>query len=543
MKIMLFGMESSGKTELVRSLSGRAGESARFRGTTLACEAYKKGELTYIDSPGIFRDVDSQTYRIAIARMQSEERVLLVVHALYAHEQLPELLSLVAGKKGIVVLTHWDQVRAHPQAAHLLTTLKASLGVPVIAVDARAVSWEKVEEIESLIASSDNFVSASLSLPSLHERLHRRSFFHIPVLGPLLAFFILILPALGAVLTANAFANALNTPLHTVLAPLLRWSSTQPIWIDQLLGGSYGFIAMFPFLLLYALPTVSIFSLLLSLLKTSGLVDRLTIALEKVLHPVGLSGRDLVRVVMGFGCNVPAVINTRACSGCSRSATVHAISFGSACSYQLPASLAVFAAAGMPVLAPIFLAWLGVCTLLYVRFTTPASYRSAQNALRLPSMGEVQTPSLRRMWADMCESIGQFIRLALPVFLVICFVATLLDMSGMLSKLSEACAPLMAAFNLPGEASTAVILGSIRKDGLAIALLDSEWQSLKIVLETPVQVLTAVFLSGVLLPCLVTLWTISRELGLRYALKLSARQIFACSLFSFILAWGGSLFF
>ena len=113
----------------------------------------------------------------------------------------------------------------------------------------------------------------------------------------------------------------------------------------------------------------------------------------------------------------------------------------------------------------------------------------------------------------------------------------------MLSKLSETCAPLMAAFNLPGEASTAVILGSIRKDGLAIALLDSEWQSLKIVLETPVQVLTAVFLSGVLLPCLVTLWTISRELGLRYALKLSARQIFACSLFSFILAWGGSLFF
>ena len=128
MKIMLFGMESSGKTELVRSLSGRAGESARFRGTTLACEAYKKGELTYIDSPGIFRDVDSQTYRIAIARMQSEERVLLVVHALYAHEQLPELLSLVAGKKGIVVLTHWDQVRAHPQAAHLLHTEGISWG-------------------------------------------------------------------------------------------------------------------------------------------------------------------------------------------------------------------------------------------------------------------------------------------------------------------------------------------------------------------------------------------------------------------------------
>jgi ferrous iron transport protein B len=541
-KIMLFGMESSGKTELVRSLSGRAGESARFRGTTVAYEAYKKGEITYIDSPGIFRDVDAQTYRIAVAHMQSEERILLVIHALYAHEQLPELLSLVTGKKGMVVLTHWDRVSTHPQAAHLLTTLKASLGVPVLAMDARTVSQEIREEIESLMEQTHYFSQDCPSLPSVYPLTHHRSLLTIPVLGPLLAFFILFLPALGAVLTANAFANALNAPLHAVLDPLLRWSSTQPIWIDQLLGGSYGFIAMFPFLLLYALPTVCIFSLLLSLLKTTGLVDRLTIALEKTLHPVGLSGRDLVRVIMGFGCNVPAVINTRACASCSRSATVHAISFGSACSYQLPASLAVFAAAGMPMLAPLFLGWLGISTLIYVRFTTPASYRSAQNTLRLPSMDEVQAPSLRHMWSDMCESMGQFIRLALPVFLIICFIATLMDISGVLTKLSRSCAPLMSLFNLPGEASTAVILGSIRKDGLAIALLDNEWQSLKIVLETPVQVLTAVFLSGVLLPCLVTLWTIGRELGLRYALKLSFRQIVACSLFSLLLAWGGRLF-
>ena len=41
---------------------------------------------------------------------------------------------------------------------------------------------------------------------------------------------------------------------------------------------------------------VLVFAVFVSLLKTSGLVDRLTVALERLLRPVGLSGRDLVRI-------------------------------------------------------------------------------------------------------------------------------------------------------------------------------------------------------------------------------------------------------
>jgi Fe2+ transport system protein B len=62
--------------------------------------------------------------------------------------------------------------------------------------------------------------------------------------------------------------------------------------------------------------------------KASGLVERITITLDPLLRPFGLSGRDLVRVIMGFGCNVPAVISTRACSSCSRGTCISAIAFG-----------------------------------------------------------------------------------------------------------------------------------------------------------------------------------------------------------------------
>ncbi len=105
---------------------------------------------------------------------------------------------------------------------------------------------------------------------------------------------------------------------------------------------------MGPFLFVWALPTMVIFALFMGAYKASGLVTRVTTALHPVMRRVGLTGRDLVRVVMGFGCNVPAVTSTRSCSDCTRCTTISAISFGSACSYQFPATLAVFAAVGMP---------------------------------------------------------------------------------------------------------------------------------------------------------------------------------------------------
>jgi Fe2+ transport system protein B len=106
-------------------------------------------------------------------------------------------------------------------------------------------------------------------------------------------------------------------------------------------------------------------------------------------------------------------------------------------------------------------------------------------------------------------------------------IAGLLSWSGILFLIVQALKPVMACFNLPPEAAGAILLGSIRKDGIAVGLLDAEWASLKIPLETPVQVLTAVYMAGVLLPCVVTLLTVAREMRWPFALGISGRQAFA----------------
>jgi spore maturation protein SpmB len=131
--------------------------------------------------------------------------------------------------------------------------------------------------------------------------------------------------------------------------------------------------------------------------------------------------------------------------------------------------------------------------------------------------------------------------MAFPVFVGICLVAGLLQWSGVLDSLTGLLAPVMAVFNLPPQAALAVVLGSVRKDGLAIGLLSGHADSLKVPLDTSVQVLTAVYLASVLLPCIVTALAIAKEMRTSFAIKMIGRQACFAALFSIGIAWFGAL--
>ena len=88
-------------------------------------------------------------------------------------------------------------------------------------------------------------------------------------------------PAWFAVMQANAFADRLYDPVGALLAPVLSWLNTLPAPLTAILAGDYGVVAMLPFLLLYALPTVLVFTVLIEVYKSTGLIERLS----NGLHP------------------------------------------------------------------------------------------------------------------------------------------------------------------------------------------------------------------------------------------------------------------
>ena len=559
---LMVGAESVGKTELAAGLCGRPGRGLNFRGSTIACEVYRGEHHWWIDTPGLLRQTDTASNRLTIDALAAHDRILAVLSWDGLATEWEALRPDLENRIGSMVVTFADHapaaVRESPAATE--QRLTDHFGVPVTLVDARHLTREQVHRIEQADLHGRAFRPVPAPDPRhdpavaptghpesdpMHDRTNpsgrsspgrfgRRL---AAVLRPGWGLLCLLGPAAAGVLAANAAAGLAEPWLDRVLDPWLDRLEHGPAMARHLLAGDYGLLAMGPFLLLYALPTVVFFALFLAIYKTSGLVDRLTIAVDPWMRPWGLSGRDLVRVVMGFGCNVPAVVQTRSCAGCSRGACVSAISFGSACSYQLPATLAVFSAAGMAWLGLPYLLLLLVTTLLYVRFTTPRVLRQASARLLLDHRRiRLQAPRAAAVLRDARAMLTDFLRLALPVFVLICLVAAALAWSGALDWLAAWLAPAMALFRLPPEAAIACVLGSIRKDGIAIGLLGGDG-GLKVAMTDPGQVLAAVYLAGVALPCLVTLWTVSREMSPRFALRMAGRQLLAAMLFTAAIAW------
>lgn len=544
---VVFGCESVGKTQLLASLTGRLPVSENFLGSTIACDTYIDVDLCWTDTPGIVRESETQATRSALEHIDLANRVMLVARADRAADELPALLPTAAGKLGFVALTFADKISSENEIQ--TEKLEKALGVPVFLVNARELKASEASAIRNAVrTSTEKFSTICNSIPEilpLPEKVKtaKKNLWLALCSNPLIAFLLLFLPAALAILYTNSFTDWLYDPIARVIKPALEAVTTWPGLPAALIGGDYGLLAMFPFLLLYAVPSIIVFSAVLAIYKSTGLIDRLSYALHPLLRPVGLGGRELVRVVMGFGCNVPAIVASRSCHSCSRCACVSAISFGAACSYQLPATLAVFAAAGMAELGMVYLAVLAVTTLIYLRFTTPKILRLASNAIVAPPVDSLIRPSWRAVWREVASSLKSFVIMAFPIFVVICIAASLLDYLGVIASLSEVLAPALALFNLPADAASAVVLGSIRKDGIAIGLLDGSGEGLKVALTTPAQVLTAVYLSGVLLPCLVTVFTIIKEMRWKFAASLCAKQMLWASGFAMIIAWSGAFLF
>ncbi|MBM4185608.1 MAG: ferrous iron transporter B, partial [Gemmatimonadetes bacterium] len=298
--ILVIGKESVGKSALVRALGAGRPSSQNFRGTTVACESYEAGRHTLVDAPGILRASDSETTRLALDALQDADRVLLVVQATHLDEDLDDLLPLVAGRRAVVAVTFWDRIEDHGPAREMLARLSLSLSVPVIPVDARFVPEDARRWLIDALDDPDVIEHTSTPVRAGWRIEPRRTLLEHRLLGPVLATLLLLGPAVLAVLSANAVAGWLE--------PLVEWLTglaSEPIaaWpgpLNDVLVGDYGCITMGPLLFVWAVPTVIVYALVIAAYKASGLVDRIGTALHPLLRPVGLHGRDVTRVMMGF---------------------------------------------------------------------------------------------------------------------------------------------------------------------------------------------------------------------------------------------------
>ncbi|MCQ2387751.1 MAG: ferrous iron transporter B, partial [Clostridia bacterium] len=141
------------------------------------------------------------------------------------------------------------------------------------------------------------------------------------------------LNSIGVILT-----NLVNILTGLITDGVRQLLSTSPTWItglvcDGVLGGIFSILGF--------LPQILLLFLFFSILEDSGYMARIAFILDRPLRKFGLTGRAFLPLIMGFGCSVPAIINTRTLSDeKEKNATVRVIPFFS-CGAKLPILTAI----------------------------------------------------------------------------------------------------------------------------------------------------------------------------------------------------------
>jgi ferrous iron transport protein B len=315
------------------------------------------------------------------------------------------------------------------------------------------------------------------------------------------------------------------------------------LFVTQCLFDGVGTVVSF-------VPIIVILFLFLSILEDSGYMARIAFVMDKPLRKLGLSGRSIVPLLVGFGCSVPAIMSTRTLpSERDRKMTIMLIPFMS-CTAKLPI-YALFAGVFFPKYAALVMICLyvlgiavGILTAAVLKHTAfkgePVPFVMELPNYRMPGIKNVG----RLMWDKTTDFIERAFSIVLIANIVIWFLrsfdpalhmvaANNMD-SSILAQVAGVIAPVFAPMGFGNwKMVTALISGFLAKESVVAVLGTLYSGSALASVLSPVA--AAAFLAFCLLytPCVAAMSSVRRELGTRWMLGIIAMQCGVAWLISF----------
>ncbi len=280
-------------------------------------------------------------------------------------------------------------------------------------------------------------------------------------------------------------------------------------WIWTILVGEFGALSMtVTYLLFLLLPLVVAFYLSLAVLEDSGYLPRLATMVDRSLHTVGLNGRAVIPLILGFGCVTMATITTKLMETEREKRIITAIlQFAIPCSAQLAVVAALLAGAGFTAMliysVTIFSVFVLTGTVLN-RFlpgeTTPLLIDLPP--MRIPRFDNVVRKTVFRSY--------HFMKEATPWFFAGALVVGVMQVTGILEVWQDLLAPFTTGWlQLPREAATAFVMGIVRRDFGAAGLYELPLSS--------DQIVVALVTITLFVPCIASLMVMMKERGLKEA--------------------------
>lgn len=263
------------------------------------------------------------------------------------------------------------------------------------------------------------------------------------------------------------------------------------------------------------IPFVVPFYLMLSAIENSGILTRVAFMMDTAMHKIGLHGKALIPLILGYGCNVPAIASTRILeTRRERLLAAFAITFApcAARTIVILGLVAVFVnvwwALALYLIDLLLIFILGRIALKLVP-GEPTGLIMEMHSFKVPTLSIIT----RQTWVR-TKSLLYFV---LPIYIFGTAFVQALYVLGILTPISNFLTPLTVWWlGLPAVAGVLLIFGAIRKEFILLMLVAFFGTDLALAL-TPVQFIVLALVAMLYLPCASTIAVLSREFGWKSA--------------------------
>lgn len=377
------------------------------------------------------------------------------------------------------------------------------------------LSAERYHAAERIARSVMEIHAASAGSISLSDRIDQLT------LHPLAGYFLVFL-VIGGLLAWTFIAGA---AISEVLTSLL--SSIAPVhpfvtgsFGDILITGAWtGLVAAVTLIVPYVLP----FYIFLSAIEDSGYLTRISVMLDRGMHRLGLHGKAIIPLILGFGCTVPACLSCRILESNKQKLLAAFLTTLIPCSARTVVILGIVAAF-------VNIWWalvLYVFDFLLIIVLGRIAFRAVPGEpvgliMELP---EYHVPSVPVVLAQTWARTKSLIWVVLPAYIVGGIAISGAYSAGLLDPINAALSPVtVSLLGLPAVTGVVFVFGIVRKEITILTLASLFGTTAFSSVLSPVQLVVFALVTMIYTPCISTIFTFVSEFGWRKAFLVTASE-------------------
>jgi len=292
----------------------------------------------------------------------------------------------------------------------------------------------------------------------------------------------------------------------SLLSPVLSEES----FLGKIVIGEYGILTMVPvYILGLLLPLIIGFYLLMSILEDSGYLPRTAALVDRSLGRLGLNGKAIIPIILGFGCVTMATMTTRIL-GTKREKIIATVLLGLAipCSAQLGVIMGLISGLDA-VYALIYI--VVIITVFILAGTILNRIMPGESSKLLIDLPPIRVPLVGNVLKKTFQKTVMFLKEATPLFIYGAVLISILEYTGLLEGIQSVMQPVtVGLLKLPPETATAFIMGIIRRDFGAAGLTS--------IPMSQQQVLVSLIVMTLFVPCIAAIMVMFKERGTKDAL-------------------------